>query len=67
MRMTIADNCVLLGVVTGQDNSFSEDKPLPGIDELHIVLCRGALFSLILELYGVDYYWHQLHWKDIIV
>ena len=42
MCMAIADNCALLGILGVQDNNFSKDKPLPSIQDLSIVLCKGS-------------------------
>ena len=42
MCMAFADNCALLGILGAQDNSFSKDKPIPNIQDLNIVLCKGA-------------------------
>ena len=42
MCMAKSDNCALLGILGVQDNSFSKDKPLPSIQDLSIVLCKGS-------------------------
>ena len=56
MCMAVADNFALLGVLLLQNNSFLEDKWLPRITDLNIVLCKssemivngGALWSGLL-------------------